>query len=69
MSIRPGTQAMRPPHPLTILQKLIAAEAEIERLKERVASLQASCGECHLQPGEVCDICGRRCKGSRHDHI
>jgi hypothetical protein len=18
------------------------------------------CGECHLQPGEVCDICGRR---------
>jgi hypothetical protein len=20
----------------------------------------ASCGECHLKPGEVCDICGRR---------
>ena len=18
------------------------------------------CGECHLQPGELCDICGRR---------
>ena len=21
------------------------------------------CGECHLQPDEVCDICGRRAAG------
>jgi hypothetical protein len=32
--------------------------AEIERL-DRLAA-QQPCGECRLQPGETCDICGRK---------
>ena len=25
------------------------------------------CGECHLQPGETCNICGRRANGELKD--
>jgi len=30
----------------------------------RSRKVRLPCGECHLQPGEVCDICGAR-DGSR----
>jgi hypothetical protein len=36
-------------------------EAEMERkFKEAIAPRQKTtpCGECHLQPGERCDVCG-----------
>lgn len=35
----------------------------LKELRESAARTSAPCGECHLQPGEVCDICGRRAVG------
>lgn len=30
---------------------------------------EVPCGECHIRPGEICDICGRtaQAKACRHD--
>ena len=37
------------------------AQEAAKRIKALEAALRKhACGECHLQPGEVCDICGRQ---------
>lgn len=38
---------------------LDALIAVFERAKKRKAK-EFPCGECHLQPGEQCDVCGAR---------
>lgn len=37
-----------------------AAEGDAPGIKWDADSQKEPCGECHLQPGETCDICGRR---------
>lgn len=39
--------------------RAIAAEARVKELSAENARLRTPCGECHIQPGETCDICGR----------
>ena len=29
-----------------------------EEVKDELPKVKQPCGECHLKPGEVCDICG-----------
>lgn len=28
-------------------------------IRNAIKALEVPCGECHLKPGETCDICGR----------
>lgn len=39
-------------------QQLAALSLELAVLREAVGEQMNPCGECHLKPGETCDVCG-----------
>jgi hypothetical protein len=44
------------------------AQARAERIAEALSTYgpDAPCGECHLQPGEICDVCGAIAEAEPH---
>lgn len=54
----------------TSVRKLEAVDPEDHPLIRAMQGFEASkepCGECHLHPGETCDICGAKATGGRMD--
>jgi len=47
-------------HPTTrsLKARIAELEAELDALREAVGEPMNPCGECHLKPGETCDVCG-----------
>jgi hypothetical protein len=49
---------------LTVVFKLdeegcILLNSSLNRIDDdKIPSTKAPCGECHLKPGEICDVCG-----------
>jgi len=41
-----------------VLAELRDIRVILEGLMQPLVTVEPPCGECHLQPGETCDICG-----------